>query len=50
MATLSVMKLSIATIATGFITLGTFSAAQAGFINFDTDANGNPSKCSTFIH
>ncbi|MBX9254289.1 hypothetical protein H1Q63_10105 [Desmonostoc muscorum CCALA 125] len=42
MATLSVMKLSIATIATGFITLGTFSAAQAGFINFDTDANGNP--------
>ncbi|WP_445636722.1 PEP-CTERM protein-sorting domain-containing protein [Nostoc sp. DSM 114161] len=49
MATLSVMKLSIATIATGFITLGTFSAAQAGFINFDIDANGNAVNGLLFI-
>ncbi|MDZ8226385.1 MULTISPECIES: PEP-CTERM sorting domain-containing protein [unclassified Nostoc] len=42
MATSIVMKFSIATIGTAFITLGTFSTAQAGLIDFDTDANGNP--------
>lgn len=42
MATSIVMKFSIATIGIAFITLGTFSTAQAGLINFDTDANGNP--------
>ncbi len=42
MATSTVMKLSIATIGTAFITLGTVNTAQAGLINFDTDANGNP--------
>ena len=42
MATSIVMKLSIATIGTALITLGTFSTAQAGLINFDIDASGNP--------
>ncbi|MBC1223912.1 PEP-CTERM sorting domain-containing protein [Nostoc sp. UCD121] len=42
MATSTLRKLSIATIGTAFITLGTVSTAEAGLINFDTDANGNP--------
>ena len=42
MATSTVMKLSIATIGTAFITLGTVSTAQAALITFDTDASGNP--------
>ncbi|BDI18805.1 hypothetical protein ANSO36C_46070 [Nostoc cf. commune SO-36] len=49
MATSSVMKLSIATISTAFITLGTISTAQAALINFDTDANGNPINASSLF-
>ncbi|MEJ6481636.1 PEP-CTERM sorting domain-containing protein [Nostoc punctiforme UO1] len=49
MATSILMKLSIATIGTTFITLGTVSTAQAGLINFDTDANANSINGLLFI-
>lgn len=49
MTTSSVMKFSIATIGIAFITLGTFSKAQAGLINFDTDANGNLINAPSFF-
>jgi hypothetical protein len=50
MANLNVIKnLSMATVGTAFITLGTVSTAQAVVINFDTDADGNPITAPSFF-